>query len=47
MYVKGDGAEKDHFIARLPDAARRLLLADLVRTPSGFSTQFDIVVATV
>ena len=47
MYVKGDGAEKDPFIARLPDAARRLLLANLVRTPSGFSTQFDIVVATV
>lgn len=45
MYVKGDGAERDPFVARLPDAARKLLFAELVKTPNGFATNFDIVVA--
>jgi protocatechuate 3,4-dioxygenase beta subunit len=45
MYIKGDGAEKDPFIMRLPDASRKLLLAELVKTPHGLSAQFDIVIA--
>jgi protocatechuate 3,4-dioxygenase beta subunit len=45
MYVKGDGAEKDPFVARLPDAARKLLFAELVRTPDGLATNFDIIIA--
>ena len=46
MYVKGDGAEKDPFVARLPDASRKLLFAELAKTSTGFSTNFDIVVAS-
>ena len=44
MYIKGDGAENDPFVARLPDATRRLLFAELARTANGFSTSFDIVI---
>lgn len=45
MYINGDGAEKDPFIARLPNAARERLMADLVKAPNGLATTFDIVVA--
>ncbi len=45
MYVKGDGAEKDPFIARLPDASRERLMAELAKAPNGLSTKFDIVIA--
>lgn len=45
MYVNGDGAEKDPFVSRLPDAARKRLFAELVKTSNGFSTNFDIVIA--
>jgi protocatechuate 3,4-dioxygenase beta subunit len=46
MYIKGDGAENDPFVARLPDAARRLLFAELSNTPDGLATNFDIVIAS-
>lgn len=45
MYIKGDGAEKDPFVSRLPGAARKMVFAELTRTPTGFSTDFDIVIA--
>ncbi len=45
MYIKGDGAEKDPFVAHLPDAARKMVFAELTKTPTGFSTNFDIVIA--
>ncbi|OGB22193.1 MAG: hypothetical protein A3I66_17620 [Burkholderiales bacterium RIFCSPLOWO2_02_FULL_57_36] len=45
MYIKGDGAEKDPFVAHLSGAARKLLFAELLKTRTGFSTNFDIVVA--
>lgn len=46
MYIKGDGAEKDPFVARLPDASRERLIAELVKAPNGLATNFDIVVAS-
>jgi protocatechuate 3,4-dioxygenase beta subunit len=45
MYIKGDGAEKDPFVARLPAAIRERLMAELVKAPTGLATTFDIVVA--
>jgi protocatechuate 3,4-dioxygenase beta subunit len=45
MYIKGDGAERDPFIARLPEAVRNMLFAELTKTPKGMSTNFDIVIA--
>jgi protocatechuate 3,4-dioxygenase beta subunit len=45
MYIKGDGAENDPFVAGLPEAARRRLFAELVQTPKGLSTSFDLVIA--
>jgi protocatechuate 3,4-dioxygenase beta subunit len=46
MYVKGDGAEKDPFVALLPDAARERLMVELVKAPNGLATNFDIVLGS-
>lgn len=45
MYVKGDDLANDPLVSRVPVSARERLMAELIKTPNGFSTRFDIVVA--